>query len=182
MVYLVDISRGKAIDLPEQRRHLDQRTCHYVPHILLVPVGSNLTMLSSDSTLHTVHMDGAAAFNLPFPFPNRPNTRTMTQPGIIHVRCNGGHDWMNAEILVVKHPYYAVTDESGGFQLTNVPPGAYRIVAWHEGWHVQSKQAFDFSTQSQVARPVFSEPKIVEKPVSVRPNQNTVLDFSLGAN
>jgi len=29
---------------------------------------------------------------------------------------------MNAEMLVVPHPYYTVTDESGRFQLTDVPP------------------------------------------------------------
>ncbi len=181
VVYLADISRGKAMNLPEQRRHLDQRTCHYIPHIVLVPDGSDLTMVSSDATLHTVHMDGAATFNLSFPFPNRSNTRKMTQPGIVHLRCNGGHEWMNAEMLVVKHPYYTVTDEDGSFQLTSVPSGTYRIVAWHEGWEVQSKQALDFSTQRPVVRPVFSEPKIIEKPVSVLPEQNTVVDFSLSA-
>ena len=33
---------------------------------------------------------------------------------------------------MVPHPYYAVTDESGRFELTDVPPGQYEIVAWHE--------------------------------------------------
>ena len=35
--------------------------------------------------------------------------------------------WMNAEMLVVSHPYYTVTDEDGNFRLTNVPPGEYVI-------------------------------------------------------
>ena len=55
------------MDLPEQRRHLDQKNCRYVPHILLVPQKATLDMKSSDATLHTIHMDGAATFNLPFP-------------------------------------------------------------------------------------------------------------------
>jgi hypothetical protein len=37
IVYLKDVSSGKAFDLPEQRRHLNQVHCRYVPHILLVP-------------------------------------------------------------------------------------------------------------------------------------------------
>jgi hypothetical protein len=37
VVYLKNISSGKAMDLPEQRHHLDQKRCHYIPHILLVP-------------------------------------------------------------------------------------------------------------------------------------------------
>ena len=136
IVYLKNISEGKAIDLPEQRRHLDQKHCRYIPHILLVPANSDLQMQSSDATLHTVHMDGAASYNLPFPFPNQINSRTMATPGLVNLRCNGGHVWMNAEMMVVSHPYYAVTDESGRYEFTNVPPGTYEIVAWHEGWGV----------------------------------------------
>ena len=40
----------------------------------------------------------------------------MSSEGVVNVRCNGGHVWMNAEIFVVAHPYYAVTDESGKFE------------------------------------------------------------------
>ena len=119
IVYLKNISAGKAMDLPQPRRHLDQKHCHYIPHILLVPESATLTMMSSDATLHTIHMDGAASFNLPFPFTDRPITRTMATPGLVHLRCNGGHVWMNAEMMVVPHPYYAVTDESGRFEFTN---------------------------------------------------------------
>ena len=48
VVYLKNITSGKAMDLPEQRRHLDQKHCHYIPHILLVPQNGTLTMVSSD--------------------------------------------------------------------------------------------------------------------------------------
>src|SRR5271166_6868259 len=115
VVYLRNIASGKALDLPEQRRHLDQKHCRYIPHILLVPQDGTLSMMSSDKTLHTIHMEGAASFNLPFPFTERPITRNMATPGLVHLRCNGGHVWMNAEMMVVSHPYYAVTDESGHF-------------------------------------------------------------------
>ena len=95
-----------------------------------------LQMKSSDATLHTIHMDGAATYNLPFPFTNQLVTRKMSTVGLVNLRCNGGHTWMNAEMFVVPHPYYAVTDESGKFEFSDVPPGEYQIVAWHEGWKV----------------------------------------------
>lgn len=178
VVYLKDISSGKAMDLPEQRRHLDQNRCRYIPHILLVPQNASLDMVSSDATLHTIHMDGAASFNLPFPFPNRATTRTMPTPGLVHLRCNGGHVWMNAEMMVVRHPYYAVTDESGRYEFTNVPPGTYQIVAWHEGWGLAGKeQAFDVLTERSVQRPVFTEAKTWEKPVTVSGNQVSTVNF-----
>jgi Polysaccharide lyase family 4, domain II len=178
IVYLKNITAGKALDLPEQRRHLDQKHCHYIPHILLVPANGTLDMISSDATLHTIHMDGAASFNLPFPFVDRPTSRTMPTAGLVHLRCNGGHVWMNAEMMVVNHPYYAVTDESGHFEFTDVPPGTYQIVAWHEGWGLLGKEhAYDVLTERSVERPVFTEPRTWEKSVTVNGNQVSTVNF-----
>jgi hypothetical protein len=182
IVYLKNISSGKAMDLPEQRRHLDQKHCHYIPHILLVPQNSPLAMQSSDATLHTIHMEGAATFNLPFPFQNQVTSRNMPTAGLVHLRCNGGHVWMSAEMMVVTHPYYAVTDESGQFEFTNVPPGTYQIVAWHEGWEVLGRQqAYDVLTEKKVDRPLFSEAKTWEKSVTVTPNQPSTINFVVSA-
>lgn len=178
VVYLKNISAGKSLELPEQRRHLDQKHCHYIPHILLVPENGTLDMMSSDATLHTIHMDGAATFNLPFPFPGRVTERSMSTPGLVHLRCNGGHVWMNAEMFVAPHPYYAVTDESGRYEFTDVPPGTYQIVAWHEGWNLAGKeQAYDVLTERSVQRPVFTEAKTWEKSVTVSGNQVSAVNF-----
>jgi hypothetical protein len=178
VVFLKDISRGKSMDLPQQRRFLNQKLCRYEPHILLVPSKSPLQMKSSDATLHTIHMDGAATYNLPFPFTNQVIARDMATVGLVNLRCNGGHTWMNAEMFVVPHPYYAVTDESGKFELSDVPPGEYQVVAWHEGWRVNRQElAFDVLTERRVQRPVFSEPRTWEKKVSVRPNSSAVVNF-----
>ena len=84
---------------------------------------------------------------------------------------------MNAEILVVSHPYYAVTDESGKFELTAVPPGQYEIVAWHEGWGVARQEAsFDVLTERRIQRPVFTEPKSWEKAITVGPSGTAVVN------
>ena len=180
VVFLKDISGGKPMDIPEPRRFLNQKQCRYEPHILLVPANGPIQIKSSDATLHTVHMDGAASYNLPFPFTNQIVTRTMQTPGLANVRCNGGHTWMNAEILVVSHPYYTVTDESGNFELTDVPAGRYQIVAWHEGWKLLREEgAFDVLTEHKVQRPIFSDPRTWEKNVSVGQGETAVVNFVL---
>jgi hypothetical protein len=180
VVFLKNISQGKEMDLPAPRRFLDQKHCRYEPHILLVPKDQALQMKSSDAVLHTVHMDGAASYNLPFPFVGQVVSRTMPGTGLVNLRCNGGHAWMNAEIMVVSHPYYAVTNEDGKFELSGVPPGQYEIEAWHEGWGVARQEAaFDVLTERRIQRPVFTDPKTWEKPVEVDGNRTAVVNFSI---
>jgi len=181
VVFLKSITSGKTMDIPMPRRFLDQRHCRYEPHVLLVPVSGSLQMKSSDAVLHTVHMEGAATYNLPFPFPNQVVSRDMAAPGVVTLKCNGGHTWMNAEMMVVTHPYYAVTDESGKFELTNVPPGQYELVAWHEGWSVARHEgSFDVLTTKRVERPVFSAPRTWEKSVTVAANGQASVNFVIG--
>ena len=41
------------------------------------------------------------------------------------------HDFMENWLYMVKNPYYAISDESGNFEIGQVPPGDYKLVAWH---------------------------------------------------
>ena len=49
------------------------------------------------------------------------------------------HGWMNAYVGVVDHPYFAVTDKGGKFELKDLPPGTYTIEAWHEKLGTQTQ-------------------------------------------
>jgi hypothetical protein len=46
------------------------------------------------------------------------------------------HPWMGAFLLPLDHPYFAITDEDGRFEIPTVPVGAWDFVMWHErtGW------------------------------------------------
>ena len=90
VVFLKNVYSGKPFNFPESRRFLDQKKCRYEPHLLLVAQDAGLKMNSSDPVLHTIHMDGAATYNLPFPFTNQAVSRTMQSPGLVNVKCNGG--------------------------------------------------------------------------------------------
>jgi hypothetical protein len=180
VVFLKEISSGKSWNLPAVRRTLDQRHCRYEPHILLVPQNQTLTMRTSDPVLHTVHMDGASTLNLPFPIVNQSISREMQTSGLVNLHCNGGHAWMNAEMMVVPHPYYAVTDETGRFELDDVPPGHYEVIAWHEGWHeLRRETALDVFTQKPVPRAIFREPRTWEQSTEVMPHATSSADFTI---
>jgi len=180
VVFLRNITRGKAMDLPASRRFLNQKTCRYEPHILLVPVQATLTVRNNDPLLHTVQMSGNADYNLPFVSVGQEISRPMIREGSVSLRCNV-HVWMNDEMIVARHPYYTVTDPDGNFELTQVPPGEYEIVAWHEGWRVVGESAlYDIVTQVRQKRPVFSDPVTWSKPVTVLAQGAVEVSFTLG--
>jgi len=181
VVFLKNITAGKAMDLPHDRQSLNQKTCRYEPHILLVPVESVLTVENSDPLLHTVFMSGSADYNLPFTARGQQISRTMPRAGVVNMRCNAGHVWMNGEIMVASNPYYAVTDSEGRFELTDVPAGQYELVAWHEGWRIVNESpVYDLQTQERLKRPVFSDPITWSKSVTVSSGETSEVHLTLG--
>ena len=123
---------GKPLSELDHPDTLNQRLCSYQPHVMVVPVGVRLAMTSQDPVMHNVHMRGAAETNLAIVEGSRV-ARKLKRRGIIYVNCDI-HPWMQSYIHVVRHPYYAVTDKDGRFELTEVPPGKHKIRLWHEPW------------------------------------------------
>ena len=39
---------------------------------------------------------------------------------------------MKAWVLVTDHPYYAITDKDGNYEIPNIPPGTYEVLCWQE--------------------------------------------------
>jgi len=54
----------------------------------------------------------------------------LKEPAEIEVVCEE-HPWTHAWIAVLDHPYFAQTSASGSFTIDGVPPGRYRVRAWH---------------------------------------------------
>ena len=133
VVYITNISKGKALQPSTSNGHLDQNGCKYVPHVALVPTKTNLDILNSDGILHNIHTYSTKnkALNLAQPKFKKQMTQQFDQPEFIKVGCDA-HGWMQGWVVVQDNPYYAVTDESGAFKLTDVPPGDYELKVWHE--------------------------------------------------
>ncbi|MBI3269843.1 MAG: hypothetical protein HYZ53_12530 [Planctomycetes bacterium] len=177
VVFLQEIARGKPFPTGVKYA-LDQKECEYLPHLLVVPKGADLEVSSSDDVLHNVHLDGANSGNLAFPDKTaKPQVLKMKKAGFVDVRCDNGHVWMNGTVLVITHPYYAVTDEEGRYLLADVPPGAYKLVAWHEGWDIVKKDEKD----GVVTKYYFSEPVKLMKDVDVKQKGEAEVSFELRA-
>jgi len=55
------------------------------------------------------------------------------------------HHWMKGYIRVFDHPYFAITDADGFFEIPKAPTGKWRIQYWHElGYHKGAAGRFGF--------------------------------------
>jgi plastocyanin len=112
---------------------LDQFECVFRPHVVMVPVGGELAVRNSDRIRHNIRIfDGFRMLTHQWqPAGASDFTWRFEQPGRYLVRC-GAHPWMYAWVIAVEHGFYAVTDATGTFRLSDVVPGYYRLHVWHE--------------------------------------------------
>ena len=111
---------------------MDQRECTFTPRVVLVPAGGKVDFLNSDRLLHNLHSTPSAnaAFNRTQP-KGRTITISFSHPEIIRVTCDL-HSWMRGWVVVADHPFYAMTNGAGEFELRGLPPGRYTLKAWQE--------------------------------------------------
>lgn len=134
VVYVSDGLGSRTFDAPKTAATIDQKGCHYVPHVLGLMAGQPISVTNSDKTTHNIH---------PVPQNNREWNKSQPPgaPAIeevfgreeiaIPVKCNV-HPWMKSYVAVFKHPYFFVTDKDGKFEIKSLPPGSYTLTAWHE--------------------------------------------------
>ncbi len=126
-----------SFDTPAAEVVLDQKGCHYIPHVLGMQPNQKLKVTNSDPTGHNIHAlpkagGGNEEWNESQPSGAGPINKTFKRSEIlVPVKCNQ-HPWMKAYIGVVKHPFFAVSKEDGTFEIKGVPAGTYTVVAWHE--------------------------------------------------
>jgi plastocyanin len=132
----VYVKKGAPAKKPEGLKPavIDQKGCHYEPHVLGLVVGQDLIIRNSDDLLHNIHA---------LPFNNKEFNEGQPQKGMeakksfstaeimVKVKCDI-HAWMGAWIGVLDHPYFAVTDAAGKYTINGLPDGKYTIEVWHE--------------------------------------------------
>ena len=136
VVWLVDARTGKAMPLGRRFEVTHQR-CRITPRVQAVRVGGTLNVRSLDRTVHQARfirtVDGATLAVVTEHDAGQvvPDESVLQAAGRIEIRCDV-HPWTHGWILAFDHPYYDVTDRRGTFVMDSVPPGRYRVIAWHE--------------------------------------------------
>jgi hypothetical protein len=146
MVWLADAKDPRAA-LPIHPRlaaippdvEIDQPGCLFEPRLLAMRQGQKLVAKNSSTIVHNVMINGGS---------DNPNINVAIPPKGPPVKVEGWkasnlpvlikcsiHPWMGGYIRVFNHPYHAITNAQGEFEIKDAPAGNYRLVIWHpEGW------------------------------------------------
>jgi hypothetical protein len=138
-VYVKEGLEGKRFAPPEGSITLDQEGCLYHPHVLGLRAGQTLRIVNSDDTLHNIHAFATKnkEFNIGQPVKGLSTERVFEVAEVmIPIRCDV-HKWMASYLGVVDHPFFAVTQPNGHFELAGLPAGSYVVEAWHEQYGAQ---------------------------------------------
>ena len=134
VVAIENISSGKDWEMPAEFTY-DQQKCTFVPRIMVIKPKMAGSVLNSDSVGHNFHTISKGVFNINKKI--QPGSqlaitdKKIRRSGLVDAKCDI-HSWMGGAWWVADNPYTVISDTDGNFSLTNVPPGKYKIVIWHE--------------------------------------------------
>lgn len=154
VIFLEGVPAGKPFDLSVPR--VEARDCQFNPFVTVVRDHHAVEVVNMDPVMHDIQayetsreLGTRVLFNSPLPMNaehkrgdlhathgHKPG-RSMLEK--IHLskgrrffvmQC-GFHAYMESWAVAVTNPYYEITDKAGAFAIDHVPPGTYRLIAWH---------------------------------------------------
>jgi len=134
---------------------IDQPHCAFQPHVAVVfptyfdgkkqqPTGQKLTVKNSAPIKHNTNWTPSKSLI------NRGDNRLVTAQGLeikvvsgketeaaaeefVPIRCQI-HPWMSSFVWVLDHPFAAVTDKEGNYEIKGVPAADLTVKYWHESF------------------------------------------------
>ncbi|HKR59502.1 MAG TPA: carboxypeptidase-like regulatory domain-containing protein [Pyrinomonadaceae bacterium] len=135
IVYVTSDGLAKySFDSPSEALTLTHINCQFQPHVTGLRVGQSLHIVNADNTQHSTHPTPKynPEWNQTQPASAPPIAKTFLKPEVAFPIKDNQHPWEKAFVGVFTHPFFAVTGPDGSFRIEGLPPGAYRVHAWHE--------------------------------------------------
>ena len=160
VVYLEGLEKGKSFASTFRDPRIEARDCRFMPFTTIVREKENVVVVNMDPVMHDIQayessqLGARVLFNVPLPMnPQHPrDLKDRSDAALYHkhlagdpmkqlvgmskgrrvfvMQC-GFHAYMESWGLAMDNPYYATTDTDGHFQITDIPPGSYKLVVWH---------------------------------------------------
>ena len=131
VVYIAAIP-GRTFAAPKEHAKMDQKNLVFVPHVLPIVIGTTVDFKNSDAVLHNVFSGDACCdkFNLGTWPQGQSKSQTFNKECTATLLCKV-HPEMEAFVLAVPTPYFAVTKADGSYSIPGVPDGDVTVKVWH---------------------------------------------------
>lgn len=132
VVVWLEPARPVELRYPPRNARMEQKGKRFIPHVLAIQVGAAVDFPNLDPIFHSAFSNfSGQIFDLGLYAPGSSRVTTFTRPGVVRVFCNI-HPTMSAVIVVLKWPWFAVSNAAGAFSISGVPTGEYRLSVFHE--------------------------------------------------
>ena len=147
VVWLEPVNGTVVMPVKTPRAEMIQKDKTFSPHVLPVLVGTKVDFPNFDPIYHNAfsNYDGQI-FDIGLYAPGTNRAIAFRREGVVRVFCNI-HPTMSAVIVVLRSPYFAASDKGGGFEISDVPPGSYRLQVFHERATDQTLRALSRSVE-----------------------------------
>jgi hypothetical protein len=159
VVVIEGIRKGKPFTFDSAQ--MEANVCQFLPFVSVVSDKRQITVSNLDPVSHDIqgYAYDAAGVDIVL---HRPSLEKRGVTDVVNLtkgrkvftmQC-GRHAYMQSWGYAIDNPYYAVTNLEGAFTIDELPPGSYKLKAWH---------------------PVMG---MLEREVTVAPNQSVSLEFT----
>jgi plastocyanin len=132
VVWLEPVSGAAVVPVRTRHAEMIQKDKTFSPHVLAVTVGTKVDFPNNDPIFHNAFSNyNGQIFDIGLYAPGTSRSIAFKTEGVVRVFCNI-HPAMSAVIVVLRSPYFAVSNKNGAVQIADVPPGSYRIHVFHE--------------------------------------------------
>ena len=157
VVVITGIKEGKPQTL--KKTHVDMDVCKFIVQggpskfVGVVSPTVDFTVTNHDEApdpktgkvigvLHNPHSFGIAPkknpstmFNKGMPTKGetmsfKKDMKKIRRAPVMKLQCDQ-HEYLQAWFRSVRHPYYAIVDAGGAFNIDQIPAGKYKVIAWH---------------------------------------------------
>ena len=132
VVWLEPAAGTPALAVAARHAEMIQKNKTFTPHVLAITMGTTVDFPNYDPIFHNAfsNYDGQI-FDIGLYPPGTSRSIAFRREGVVRVFCNI-HPTMSAVIVVLRTPYFAVSNRMGAFEMPDVPPGSYRLHVFHE--------------------------------------------------
>ena len=134
VVTIKHVDAGKPFN--KEPINITAENCKFLPDVNVIRQGESFKIDNIDAVMHNSQVyqkeRGKILLNIPIPAEEVSDGKITFKKKfkIMQMIC-GMHEFMQTWGYRVQNPYYAQTKIDGNFKIDNIPPGEYKVTAWH---------------------------------------------------